>query len=205
MNVRYKISWITPLDEIVLLFNSEAISDDQTFNFVNISRDLECDYGMGIVGVFRYGVEAMQCQWAICASCGVSLLLMGNVIRARPSLTEAQQAICYWEFSSGRTIDLSSVCGMQTAPQPSAGLVLPDSLQRYSEDIQKQVKHAIQSNPRRFLTKAKTACRVLRYGAVQAATVQRQALSQRRSDPVSLAQQQMVVDYAIANYCPQFR
>ena len=145
----------------------------------------------------------MNRQFLFFASCGVSLMMMGNVVRIQAPA--AQTPVCYWESAPGSTIEVSRLCGTGLASPASPGIILPASLKRYPETVQKQVQTAIQANPRRFLTQARTTCRVLRYGGVNAANVQRQALTQSRSDAVFLAQQQMVADYAIANYCPQFR
>ncbi|MBE9030327.1 hypothetical protein IQ266_11350 [filamentous cyanobacterium LEGE 11480] len=142
-------------------------------------------------------------KFAIGICCIANLMITARVGQAQTPQPHPD-SICYWQSNGGSTIDLSQICGVQNSPRQSTGINL-SALDRYPETIQKQLKQSIQTNPKRFLTQAKTTCRVLRYGGHKAAQVRQQALRKISSSAASLARQQVTTDYAIANYCPEFR
>jgi hypothetical protein len=112
-------------------------------------------------------------------------------------LAQTDPSLCYWQSSSGKTIDLSAVCGqVPTKTNPS---------QTYSPAIQQEVSQYIQQNKNSFIAQAETTCRTLRYGGLAAEAKRRQALINYQGGTAAIQARQETIDaYAIANYCPEF-
>ncbi|NJM46670.1 MAG: hypothetical protein HC860_11380 [Alkalinema sp. RU_4_3] len=134
----------------------------------------------------------------------VFLTLMAIALfQTRPLLAQSDPSLCYWQSSSGQTIDLSSVCG-QAPNKPNTSL--QPILKNYSPAIQQEVNQYIQQNKDSFIAQAETTCRTLRYGGSAAATKRRQALISYQGGSEAMQARQETIDaYAIANYCPELK
>jgi hypothetical protein len=134
---------------------------------------------------------------------GIALLiLIGFILFATP-VAQADPAICYWQSTTGQTIDLSTICGPMTG-QTNAAISLQSLLKAYPQTIQQEITQYAEQQRPSFNAQVVTTCRTRRYGGSSAETTRRQALIAYQGGGAAIAARQEVIDaYAIANYCPK--
>jgi hypothetical protein len=130
--------------------------------------------------------------------------LIGFLLFGTPIVqAQGDPAVCYWQSTTGQTIDLSAICGPATG-QPNATISLQSLLKAYPQSIQQKVTEYIEQQRPSFTAQMTTTCRTRRYGGSSAETTRRQALIAYHGGGAAIQARQEVIDaYAIANYCPK--
>jgi hypothetical protein len=134
-----------------------------------------------------------------------ALLILVRFILLPTPVARAQgdPTICYWQSTTGQTIDLSKLCGPGTGPI-GASTSLQSLLAAYPQTIQQEVTQYVEQNRPSFTAQVATTCRIRRYGGAAAETTRRQALIDYQGGGAAIQARQEVIDaYAIANYCPE--
>lgn len=148
----------------------------------------------------------MMKQTAVMA---ISLLANTVFFAALASAQEGPYS-CYLRDSSGRTMNLSSLCqggNAPAAPRVPARSFVADfrSLaNRYPSEVQQELNDYVQRNRDSAIAEARTTCRVLKYGGAQAAAVRQRAISSRDASSFSQAKQTITRTLAISHYCPEY-
>jgi hypothetical protein len=132
------------------------------------------------------------------------LILIGVILFATPvAQAQGDPAICYWQSTTGQTIDLSTICGPATG-QTNATISLQSLLKAYPQSIQQEITEYVEQQRPSFSAQVATTCRTRRYGGSSAETTRRQALIAYQGGGAAIQARQEVIDaYAIANYCPK--
>jgi hypothetical protein len=132
------------------------------------------------------------------------LTLIGFILFATPvAQAQGDPAICYWQSTTGQTIDLSTICGPASG-QTNATISLQSLLKAYPQSIQQEITEYVEQQRPSFTAQVVTTCRTRRYGGSSAETTRRQALIAYQGGGAAIQARQEVIDaYAIANYCPK--
>jgi hypothetical protein len=132
------------------------------------------------------------------------LILLGFTRFATPVVqAQGDPAICYWQSTTGQTIDLSTICGPTTG-QTNAGTSLQSLLKAYPQPIQQEITQYVEQQRPSFAAQVATTCRIRRYGGSSAEATRRQALIAYQGGGAAIQARQEVIDaYAIANNCPK--
>ena len=132
------------------------------------------------------------------------LMLLGFILLATPvAQAQGDPAICYWQSTTGQTIDLSTICGPTTS-QTNTAISLQSLLKAYPQPIQQEITQYAEQQRPSFNAQVATTCRTRRYGGSSAETTRRQALIAYQGGGAAIQARQEVIDaYAIANYCPK--
>lgn len=124
-----------------------------------------------------------------------------------PAIAQDDNYLCYWRNADGMTMDLSSICQKQsqTRLSPEAAFVtnFRSMASQYPDNIRQALDSYINQNRDSAIASAKVACRVLRFGGMQAQSTRRQALASNASSPSDAARQDIIQSLAVNQYCPE--
>ena len=128
-------------------------------------------------------------------------------VLATPAIAQDDNYLCYWRNADGTTRDLSSLCQKQsqTSVSPEAAFVtnFRSMASQYPDNIRQALDSYINQNRDSAIASAKVACRVLKFGGMNAQSTRRQALASDASSPSDTARQEIIQSLAVNQYCPE--